>query len=108
MSDNENDKIVREDVNTDSFIRKIAEENGMSIELVKRIYNSFIDVIFEVVSQDKILHFYRLGHFGLYDHKGHSFNNHNIGDYKVFKFTPSRICRKRIREMYDKNHNGEV
>lgn len=100
---------MKHKVNKNEFLGEIAEKTGLESNVVKTVYNAFVDEIRSVVCQGKDLSLTGFGSFSLKKHKGHPVQfeakTDKVKDYVVLKFAASDVLMSNIRRDYDK---GEV
>ena len=62
---------MKHKVNKNEFLGEIAEKTGLELNVVKTVYNAFVDEIRSVVCRGKDLSLTVFGSFSLKKHKGH-------------------------------------
>ena len=62
---------MKHKVNKNEFLGEIAEKTGLELNVVKIVYNAFVDEIRSVVCRGEDLSLTGFGSFSLKKHKGH-------------------------------------
>ena len=97
---------MKHKVNKNEFLGKIAEKTGLELNVVKTVYNAFVDEIRSVVCRGEDLSLTGFGSFSLKKHKGHPVQfeakTDKVKDYVVLKFAASDVLMSNIRRDYDK------
>ena len=97
---------MKHKVNKNEFLGEIAEKTGLELNVVKTVYNAFVDEIRSVVCRGEDLSLTGFGSFSLKKHKGHPVQfeakTDKVKDYVVLKFAASDVLMSNIRRDYDK------
>lgn len=106
-----NNKMKNKRVNRRTFIQTVAEKSGKDEAEIEEIYDCMEETAKEIVSSGHELFLIGFGSFFLARHKGHPVrygaDNAEFDDYIVFKFSPSNVFVKALREK-DKNEHISV
>lgn len=99
--------IAQHKLNRWDFIQYLARENGMTPEDAEAAYDMVINGIKKAVCSGAELSLMGFGRFYLSVHKGHptqfdrSRKNTAVKDYVVFRFAPSQVLSKEIRQCVE-------
>ena len=89
-------------INKRSFLKMVAMESGCSKDTVEAVYDAMERTTKKIISSGQELFLIGFGSFFLSRHKSHpvrySKSNKNVDDYIVFKFSPSNVFVKKLRE----------
>lgn len=92
---------MKQKVNRNDFLKRVAESTGLSAATVKTVYDAMVDEIQSVVCSGKELSLTGFGVFVLKPHKGHPVqfdsSSDKVHDYVVLKFAPSDVLMSKLR-----------
>ena len=96
-----NDKICDYSAENAVIVERISELSGLSEDVVRAVFNAFIEAFVSMLKKNSLVSIYPLGEFEVSIHKGHPTNlpkeKGEIKDYKVVKFKPGKKLKKSIR-----------
>ncbi len=70
--------------------------------VVTKLVDLFLQEIFAAVSKGEVVTINGFGSFTACEHKGHPIqfgDSRQVDDYLVFKFSPSRVLNRKLRDM---------
>lgn len=98
----EKEKRADNKINRRTFLKIVSIESGHPKETVEEVYDAMENVAKKIISSGQELFLIGFGSFFLSRHKRHpvryNASSKDVGDYIVFKFSPSNVFVKKLRE----------
>lgn len=94
-------------VNKDAFTSAVSKRSGYTKEIVNNVCDAAIEETKDIVERGDTLSITGFGSFAVQKHKGHPVqfgdSSLTVRPYSVFRFSPSHVFSRRLRDALDKD-----